>query len=89
MNSENNGKSISEFWLGFGEREEHYKANQNEAKFVYQFDYHGDHSLEWILVIRDGVETGRFNMMFVSAITWDNAERPRNETQTNQQIVPE
>jgi len=88
MTTNDHGKKISEVWVpGEGDAYNHRYQSKDGLELELSATHHGDHDEFWIVLKRDGMETGRINPRQVTEISWENANvdlPPRTSPQNKQ-----
>lgn len=71
MNTEMNGKPISEVWFpGDGNSLNQRMRSNEDGNLTLSATYHGDHDEFWIVRTKDGKELSRVNVRYVTEIIW-------------------
>jgi len=77
MTTNDHGKKISEVWVpGEGDAYNHRYQSKDGLELELSATHHGDHDEFWIVMKRDGAETGRINPRQVTEISW---EKPKDQ----------
>jgi long-subunit fatty acid transport protein len=75
MTTNDHGKKIAEVWVpGEGNAYNHRYQSKDRLELELSATHHGDHDEFWIVMKRDGTETGRINPRQVTEISWANVK---------------
>lgn len=69
--SENQHRDIKLItWPDFGRGQDPTLRSGDAGQLLWVTEYHGDHEMAWVILIKDGIEVTRHNPRFLESIVW-------------------